>query len=150
MDRTATRFLKPEVLSRISSLDLLARTVVEGFIAGLHRSPYKGVSVEFMSYRPYIPGDNPEQIDWKLFARSDRLFIKEFEDETNTRFNLLVDISPSMGYGSGEVRKVDYAFYLAASLAYFANRQQDAVGLTLFDDDIVQRVPARRACVRTA
>ena len=141
----ALRFLKPEVLSRISNLQLLAKSVVEGFIAGLHKSPYKGASVEFMSYRPYIAGDNPLNIDWKLYARTDRLYVKEFEDETNTSVNLLVDISPSMGYTSGTVSKLDYAFYLAASLGYFMWRQQEAVGLTLFDDKIVQRIPPRKA-----
>ena len=141
----ALRFLKPEVLSRISNLQLLARSVVEGFIAGLHKSPYKGASVEFMSYRPYIWGDNPLHVDWKLFARTDRLYVKEYEDETNTSVNLLVDISPSMGYTSSAVSKLDYAFYLAASLGYFMWMQQEAVGLTLFDDKIVQRVPPRKA-----
>ena len=141
----ALKFLKPEVLSRISNLQLLARTVVEGFIAGLHKSPYKGASVEFMSYRPYITGDDPLHIDWKLFARTDRLYVKEYEDETNTSVNLLVDISPSMGYTSGSVSKLDYAFYLAASLGYFMWRQQEAVGLTLFDDHIVERIPPRKA-----
>ena len=141
----ALRFLKPEVLSRISNLQLLARTVVEGFIAGLHKSPYKGASVEFMSYRPYIPGDDPLHLDWKLFARTDRLYVKEYQDETNTSVNLLVDISPSMGYTSGDVSKLDYAFFLAASLGYFMWRQQEAVGLTLFDEAIVQRIPPRKA-----
>ncbi len=141
----ALRFLKPEVLSRISNLQLLARTVVEGFIAGLHKSPYKGASVEFMSYRPYIAGDDPLHVDWKLFARTDRLYVKEYEDETNTSVNLLVDVSPSMGYTSSGVSKLDYAFYLAASLGYFTWRQQEAVGLTLFDQQIVQRIPPRKA-----
>ncbi len=126
-------------------MQLLARTVVEGFIAGLHKSPYKGASVEFMSYRPYIYGDDPLKVDWKVYARTDRLYVKEFEDETNTSINLLVDISPSMGYTSGEVSKLDYAFYLAASLGYFMWRQQEAVGMTLFDDAIVQRIPPRKA-----
>lgn len=141
--RNIPRFIKPEVLSRISNLELLARGVVEGFISGLHKSPYKGFSVEFMEYRPYIPGDDPMRIDWKLFARSDRYYVKEFEDETNTSLNLLVDVSHSMGYGTGEVRKLDYAFYLAASLAYFMIRQRDGVGLTFFDDKIIERIPPR-------
>lgn len=118
---------------------------MEGFISGLHKSPYKGASVEFMSYRPYIHGDDPMHLDWKLFARSDRLYVKEYEDETNTSFNLLVDVSPSMGFSSSAVTKLDYAFYLAASLGYFMWLQQDAVGLTLFDDKIVQRIPPRKA-----
>ena len=98
-----------------------------------------------MSYRPYIHGDDPLHVDWKLFARSDRLYVKEYEDETNTSFNLLVDISPSMGFTSSAVSKLDYAFYLAASLGYFMWQQQDAVGMTLFDDKIVQRIPPRKA-----
>lgn len=143
MAQAATRFIQPEVLSRISNLELLARSVVEGFVSGLHRSPYKGFSVDFMEYRPYIPGDDLMRIDWKLFARSDRYYIKEFEDETNTRLNLLVDVSHSMGYTSVEVTKRDYGFYLAASLAYLMVRQRDAVGLTLFDDKILERIPPR-------
>ncbi len=126
-------------------MQLMARSVVEGFISGLHKSPYKGASVEFMSYRPYIHGDDPMHLDWKLFARSDRLYVKEYEDETNTSFNLLVDVSPSMGFSSSAVTKLDYAFYLAASLGYFMWLQQDAVGLTLFDDKIVQRILPRKA-----
>ena len=141
----ALRFIKPEVLSRISNMQLLAKAVVEGFISGLHKSPYKGASVEFMSYRPYIHGDDPMHVDWKLFARTDRLYVKEYEDETNTSFNLLVDVSPSMGFTSSAVSKLDYAFYLAASLGYFMWLQQEAVGMTLFDDKIVQRIPARKA-----
>lgn len=138
-----TRFIQPETLSRISNLELLARGVVEGFIGGLHKSPYKGVSVEFMSYRPYIHGDDPMHVDWKLFARTDRYYVKEFEDETNTSMNLLVDVSHSMGYGSGSMDKLTYGFYLAASLAYLMVRQRDAVGLTLFDEQIVKRVPPK-------
>lgn len=137
------RFILPEVLSRISSLELIARGVVEGFIGGLHRSPYKGFSVEFVEYRPYTPGDDPMHVDWKLFARTDRLYVKEFEDETNTSLQLLVDVSRSMDYGSGSTTKRTYAFYLAASLAYFMHRQRDGVGLTLFDNDIVTRLPAK-------
>lgn len=144
MPRSApVRFIRPEVLSRIATLEMLARGVVEGFVTGLHRSPYKGFSVDFMEYRPYIPGDDPMRIDWKLFARSDRYYIKEFEDETNTRMHLLVDVSRSMDYASAEVTKRDYAFFLAASLAYLMIRQRDAVGLTLFDDDVRHTIPAR-------
>lgn len=141
--QAATRFIQPDVLSRISNLELLARGVVEGFVAGLHRSPYKGFSVDFMEYRPYMPGDDLMHVDWKLYARSDRYYVKEFEDETNTRFNLVVDISHSMGYTSSGVTKLDYAFYLAASLAYLMVRQRDAVGLTLFDDKVRTRIPPR-------
>ncbi len=140
---TATRFIAPQVLSRISNLELLARAVVEGFVAGLHRSPYKGFSVDFMEYRPYIPGDDPLRIDWKLFARTDRLYVKEYEDETNTRMHLLVDVSRSMSYTSAGLTKLDYSFFLAASLAYLMVRQRDAVGLTLFDEQVVARIPPR-------
>lgn len=141
--QAATRFIQPDVLSRISNLELLARGVVEGFVAGLHRSPYKGFSVDFMEYRPYMPGDDLMHVDWKLYARSDRYYVKEFEDETNTSLNLIVDISHSMGYTSSGVTKLDYAFYLAASLAYLMVRQRDAVGLTLFDDKVRTRIPPR-------
>lgn len=139
----STRFIQPEVLSRISNLELLARSVVEGFVSGLHKSPYKGFSVEFMEYRPYIPGDNLMHIDWKLFARTDRYYVKQFEDETNTSLHLLVDVSRSMGYTSGAMSKLEYSLYLAAALAYFMVEQQDAVELTLFDDDIIERIPPR-------
>lgn len=137
------RFIKPEVLSRISNMELLARTVVEGFVSGLHKSPYKGFSVEFMEYRPYMPGDDPLRVDWKLYGRTDRYYVKEFEDETNTRLNLVVDMSGSMGYTSGTVSKLDYAQYLAASLAYFMYRQRDAVGITFFDEKVLERIPPR-------
>lgn len=141
--REKTRFIQPEVLSRISSLELMARGVVEGFLSGLHRSPYKGFSVEFLSYRPYIPGDDLMHLDWKLFARTDRYYIKEFEDETNTSLHLLVDLSHSMGYTSRGITKLQYGSFLAASLAYLMIRQRDGAGLTLFDDKIVERIPPR-------
>ena len=141
--QAATQFIQPEVLSRIANLELLARGVVEGFVAGLHRSPYKGFSVDFMEYRPYIPGDDLMRVDWKLYARSDRYYVKEFEDETNTRLHLLVDVSHSMSYASGAVTKQTYAFYLAAALAYLMIRQRDAVGLTLFDDDVRVSIPPK-------
>jgi len=139
----ATRFIDPEVLSRISNLELLARSVVEGFVSGLHRSPYKGFSVEFLSYRPYIEGDDLMRLDWKLFARTDRYYVKVFQDETNTAFNLLVDVSNSMGFASGKVSKLEYAFYLAASLAYLIVRQRDGAGITFFDNKIIERIPPR-------
>ncbi len=143
MSTAATRFIKPDVLSRISNLELLARSVVEGFVSGLHRSPYKGFSVDFMEYRPYTPGDDPMHIDWKAYARNDRLFIKEFEDETNTQIDVLVDISGSMGYSSIDHTKLDYAMFLASSLAYLSVRQRDAVGLTFFDNEVRNRMPAK-------
>ncbi len=138
-----SRFIDPLTLSRISSLELLARGVVEGFVAGLHRSPYKGFSVEFMAYRPYMPGDDLMHLDWKLFARTDRYYIKEFEDETSTSLMLLMDVSASMNYGSGTVTKRAYASYLAASLAYLVVRQRDAVGITFFDEAVIEHIPPR-------
>lgn len=135
------RYLDPKVLARIGSLDLKARTVVEGVLSGLHRSPKRGYSVEFAEYRQYLPGDALATIDWKVYARSDRHYVKKFEEDTNLDCHLLVDISGSMAYGSHGVTKRDYACYLAASLAYLTHRQRDAVGLIAFDETIVQRQP---------
>lgn len=135
------RYLDPKVLARIGSLDLKARTVVEGVLSGLHRSPKRGYSVEFAEYRQYLPGDALATIDWKVYARSDRHYVKKFEEDTNLDCHLLVDISGSMAYGSHGVTKRDYACYLAASLAYLTHRQRDAVGLIAFDETIVQRLP---------
>lgn len=128
---------------RVKSLELRARMVMEGFWKGLHKSPFHGFSVEFSEYRPYTRGDDPRFIDWKVMARSDRAYIKKFEDETNLRAHLLVDRSKSMEYGSGEVIKSDYAATLAATLSYFLMGQQDAVGLTTFDEHVDQHIPAR-------
>lgn len=139
----STNFIDPNVLSRISNLELLARAVVEGFVSGLHRSPYKGFSVEFMSYRPYIPGDDLMRLDWKLFARSDRYYVKEFEDETNTSLSILLDVSASMDYSSIGITKREYASFLAASMAYLVIRQRDAAGITFFDDKIIEHIPPR-------
>ena len=135
------RFLDPKVLARIGNLELLARTVVDGFLTGLHRSPYLGFSMDFAEHRQYMPGDDIRRIDWKLFARSDRHFIKLFEADTNTNFSVLLDVSRSMSYGSHDVSKLDYARYLAACLAFFSSRQRDRVGLVTFDHDIVEYVP---------
>jgi uncharacterized protein (DUF58 family) len=135
------RYLDPAVLARIGSLDLKAKTVVEGVLSGLHRSPRRGFSVEFAEYRQYLPGDALSTIDWKVFARSDRHYVKKFEEDTNLDCHLLLDTSASMRYGSGPITKRDYACYLAASLAYLMHRQRDAVGLIAFDDAIVQRLP---------
>ncbi len=145
------RFLDPAVLARIGALDLKAKTVVEGVLSGLHRSPKRGYSVEFAEYRQYLPGDALSMIDWKVYARSDRHYIKKFEEDTNLECHLLLDISGSMGYGSHDVTKRDYACYLAASLAYLMHRQRDGVGLIAFDDRIVQRLPpsARASHLRT-
>jgi uncharacterized protein (DUF58 family) len=126
------RFLRPEVTQRIRRLELTARRVVEGFLSGMHRSPYFGQSVEFLQHRQYTAGDEIRHIDWKVFARQDRLHVKQYEEETNLRLHLLVDRSGSMAYGDGETNKFDYSASLAASLAYLAIRQQDATGLFTF------------------
>ena len=137
----SARFLDPKVLGKIGNLELLARTVVEGFITGLHRSPYLGRSVDFAEHRAYMPGDDIRRIDWRLFARNDRFYVKEFEADTNTSFTTILDISRSMNFASGGISKLDYARYLAACLAYFSNKQRDRVGLVTFDEDIVDFVP---------
>jgi uncharacterized protein (DUF58 family) len=137
------RFLDPALIARLGSLELKARTVVEGFIAGLHRSPYRGFSVEFAEYRQYIPGDDLSTLDWKVYARSDRYYVKRFEEETNLECHLLLDVSASMAYrGGSAMSKLDYASVLAGSLAYLMNRQRDSVALLAFDDEIRQRIPA--------
>jgi len=140
---TAAHLIHPQTLISIRNLELRAKVVVEGFWAGLHKSPYHGFSVEFTEYRQYTPGDDTRYLDWKLLGRSDRYYIKKFEDETNVRCHLLVDNSRSMDYGSGPVRKTDYANTLAATLAYFLYLQGDAVGLLTFHDDIRDYLPAR-------
>jgi uncharacterized protein (DUF58 family) len=139
----ASSFLDPAALMSIRNLELRARTVVEGFWHGLHRSPYHGFSVEFTEYRPYTPGDDPRYLDWKLVGRTDRYFIKKFEDETNLRCHLLVDQSRSMTYGSRGYSKTDYARTLAATLAWFLSHQGDATGLLTFDEGVRDYLPAR-------
>lgn len=136
------RHLDPAVIARLGSLELKARAIVEGFISGLHRSPFRGFSVEFAEYRPYLPGDDLATLDWKVYARSDKYFVKKFEEETNVECHLLVDISRSMNYGTGPMTKKEYAATLAACLAYLMQRQRDAAGLLAFDNDIVRRVPS--------
>lgn len=143
MPPAALPYLDPAALMRIKNLELRARLVVEGFLSGLHRSPYHGFSVEFTEYRQYTPGDDPRYLDWKLFARSDRFYLKRFEDETNLRCHLLVDLSRSMGYGSLAYTKAEYAKTAAATIAYFLALQRDAVGLVTFDDGIQEVLPAR-------
>jgi uncharacterized protein (DUF58 family) len=138
---SGTRFLAPEVLARISSLELIARSVVEGFIAGLHRSPYLGFSTDFAEHRPYMPGDDLRHLDWKLLARTDRLYIKKYQGDTNAQIHLLIDSSASMGYASGEVTKLQYAQYLASSLAFLGVRQHDSVGLVAFNEKVIEHVP---------
>jgi uncharacterized protein (DUF58 family) len=141
--KNSAKFIDPAILSKISNLELLARGIVEGFISGLHKSPYKGFSVEFLEYRPYSPGDDPMHIDWKLFLRSDRLYIKQFEDETNTSCQILFDISNSMDFMSGKISKFQYGRFLAASLIYFMIRQRDRVGISFFDNQIRKKIPPR-------
>jgi len=141
----SAKYFQPEVLSKISRLDLRARRVVEGFVSGMHKSPYKGFSVEFANHRPYVPGDDIRHIDWRVYGKADRFFIKEYEEETNLRTHLLLDCSGSMAYpdhpGTGRMTKWDYAATVAVSLAHLLIGQQDAVGLTLFDTDIRERLP---------
>jgi len=139
----ADGMIDPVSLMKIKSMELRAKVIVEGFWKGIHRSPYHGFSVEFTEYRQYSPGDNPRYIDWRVYARSDRFYIKKFEDETNLRCHLLMDHSRSMGYGSGAYTKSQYAGTLAATLAYFLSTQGDAVGLATFDDQIRQYMMPR-------
>jgi len=143
---TSTRneaFVDPKALMAIRNLELRARVIVQGFWNGLHRSPYHGFSVEFTEYRQYSPGDDTRYLDWRLFARSDRYYLKKFEDETNLRCHLLVDQSRSMEYGSVGYSKSDYARTLAATLGWFLNGQGDAVGLFTFDAEVREYLPAR-------
>jgi uncharacterized protein (DUF58 family) len=140
---SATALIDPQALMTIRNLELRARVVVEGFWNGIHRSPYHGFSVEFTEYRQYTPDDDPRYLDWRVFARSDRYFIKKFEDETNLRCYLLADTSRSMAYGSVGYTKAQYAATLAATLAYFLHLQGDAVGLLTFDEQIREYLPAR-------
>ena len=137
------RFLDPGVIARLGTMELKARTVVEGFLSGLHRSPYKGFSVEFAEYRQYLPGDDLNTLDWKVYARTDRHYVKKFEEETNLECHLLLDQSASMAYrGASPMSKLEYGSVLAASLAYLMNRQRDATGLIAFDEQIRLRLPA--------
>lgn len=138
----AARYLDPAVIARLGTIDLKARTIVEGFLNGLHRSPCKGFSVEFAEYRQYLPGDDLATLDWKVFARSDKHFVKKFEEDTNLTCHMLIDVSRSMGYASGEVSKLQYASYLTGALAYLMHRQRDSFGLIAFDDAISALLPA--------
>ena len=140
---TASRYADPAVLMRIKSLDLRVKAVMEGFFNGLHRSPFHGFSVEFSEYRQYTEGDDLRYLDWKIVARSDRYFIKRFEDETNLRCNLVLDNSKSMKFGSVGYSKSDYAKTLTACLAYALTRQRDAAGLVVFDEKVDHFIPAR-------
>jgi uncharacterized protein (DUF58 family) len=137
------KFISPRALMAIKNLELRAKVVVEGFWTGIHRSPYHGFSVEFTEYRQYSPGDDPRYLDWRLYARSDRYYIKKFEDETNLRCYLLVDNSRSMTFGSLGYTKAQYANTLGATLAWFLHQQGDAIGLLTFDEGIRDYLPAR-------
>lgn len=141
--RTWPKWVDPEAVLRIEPLELRARIVVEGFLSGLHRSPYHGFSAEFSEYRPYSPGDDLRYLDWKLLARTGRRYVKRFEDETNVRCHLLVDLSRSMAFGLDRRPKVEYAVTLAATLARFLYTQRDAVGLLTFAEDVVDYIPPR-------
>lgn len=138
----ASRFLSPEIVNGLASIELKARTVVEGLLLGLHRSPFRGASVEFAEFRQYLPGDDPAMVDWKVYARTDRHYVKKFELDTNVEASLLVDVSASMGYGGRHgMTKLEYASCLAASLAYLLAGQRDAVGLALFDATLRDYLP---------
>jgi uncharacterized protein (DUF58 family) len=135
------RFVDPVVLSRIGNLELVARHVVDGFINGMHRSPYFGASVDFAEHRGYVAGDDIRRVDWRLYARTDRFYIKEYEADTNANFSVLLDVSKSMGFGSRGMTKLEYSKMLAGCLTYLVHRQRDRVGLITFDSDIVEHVP---------
>src|SRR5690348_5203735 len=135
--RTPTRFIDPALLAGLSHLDLVAKTVVDGFVAGLHRSPDFGFSQEFAEYRAYTPGDDLRHVDWNVFARTERAYLKRYRGETNTQLTLLLDASNSMQFTSHKITKIDYARYIAASLFYLAvTAQRDAAGLLVFDDEV--------------
>jgi uncharacterized protein (DUF58 family) len=136
------RFVDPRVLARIKDLELLARSVVDGFINGLHRAPFFGASIDFAEHRGYVPGDDIRRVDWRLYARTDKYFVKQYEADTNANFSVLLDTSKSMAFGSGEVTKLEYGKFLAACLAYLSHRQRDRVGIVTFDQEVVSYVPA--------
>ena len=138
---SGARFIDPKILARIDNLELVARTVVDGFISGLHRSPYLGLSIDFAEHRAYMPGDDIRRIDWRVFGRTDRFYVKEFEADTNANFSVVLDVSRSMDFGNADLTKLDYAKFLAASLTYLSSRQRDRVGIVTFDSDIVDIVP---------
>jgi uncharacterized protein (DUF58 family) len=136
------RYLENKAVRRVGNLELVARLVVEGFMSGRHRSPLHGFSVEFAGHRPYVPGDELRFLDWKVYGRQDRLYIKQYEEETNLRAHLLIDASRSMGFKSGSVSKLEYACYCAAALSYLMIRQRDAVGLAVFDEKLRSHISA--------
>ena len=138
-----TKYLQPDELLSITNMELIARLVVEGFITGLHKSPFHGFSVEFSQHKAYNPGDSLRFIDWKVLGRTERYYIKQYEEETNLRATILLDISKSMLFGGGEVSKAKYASYLTAALAYLLIQQRDAVGMVLFDDKLRKNLPPK-------
>jgi uncharacterized protein (DUF58 family) len=144
-DDDPRRFLDPATIAKIGRLDLRARQVVEGFFSGLHKSPVFGHSIEFVQHREYTPGDDLRHLDWKVWSKSDRYYVKQYEAETNLRAHLVVDVSESMHYGRGPLNKYDYASTIGACLAYLLLRQQDSVGCVTFDADVRQVVPPRSA-----
>ncbi len=135
------RFVDPRILARIGNLELLAKTVVDGFINGLHRAPFFGASIDFAEHRGYVAGDDIRRVDWRLYARTDRYYVKQYEADTNTNFSILFDISKSMKFSSGGVSKLEYGSFLGACLGYLATKQRDRVGIITFDEDIVTHVP---------
>jgi uncharacterized protein (DUF58 family) len=135
------RYVDPQILARVGNLELLARTVVEGFINGNHRAPYFGASIDFAEHRGYVAGDDIRRVDWRLFARTDRYYVKQYEADTNTNLSILFDVSRSMSFASKGLSKLEYGSYVAACLAYLAQRQRDRVGIVTFDSDIVTHVP---------
>jgi uncharacterized protein (DUF58 family) len=137
--------LDPKILAKISNLSLVARTAVEGFISGMHKGLYKGSSVEFYEHREYVPGDELKYLDWKIYARTDRLYLKTFREETNLKSYILLDISNSMNFASGEISKLQYSIMLAASLSYLMINQSDAVGIVTFDKEIRDFIKASSA-----
>lgn len=140
--REIKKFLDPSVISKISSLELRARLIVEGFLLGLHKSPYHGFSIEFSQHRPYMQGDSPKDIDWKVYGKSDRFYVKQYEEETNLKSYILLDVSKSMTYASGgSISKLEYASQLAASLSYLMIKQKDAVSLSVYADQIKKYLP---------
>ena len=136
-------FLDPAVLAGLSNLEMRARVAVEGFLSGLHKSPSRGFSVEFNDYRHYYPGDDMRHVDWRLYARSEKFYVKQYENETNVRCVILLDNSASMAYGSGDVTKLQYGVTLASALSYFIMRQRDAVGLIVFDEEVREYIPPK-------
>ncbi|HEY4613777.1 MAG TPA: DUF58 domain-containing protein [Bacteroidota bacterium] len=136
------KYLRPDVVAQLANMELRARLVVEGFITGLHKSPYHGFSVEFTEHRPYMPGDEIRNVDWKVYGKTDRFYIKQYEEETNLKSYIVLDASKSMDYASaGQLRKIEYASYIAAALAYLMVEQRDAVGLTVYDEAIRFSLP---------